>query len=184
MATIKKKINILCLFVMIICGMLIVVLNVRTSVTGLGNASAAVYSDNIVKSANTIAENASTDEEKVKAFYSYIIKNFDYDKNIPLFQHSNLDETIETKKGMCFDFSNLFAAYCRTHNIPCVVVEGISDSSRTIHQWNRVFFNDTWYDVDITNDISAYKQETPLYGFVEIEGKTSSADGYTITKIL
>lgn len=35
-------------------------------------------------------------------------------------------KTLPTKQGLCFDFAHLFAAFCRSQNIPCYAVDGIS----------------------------------------------------------
>ena len=183
MPTIKRKINMLCFAIIIICGILIAFLNVQTARTGLGNASAAVYSDKIIEVSNAITENAYSDEEKVMAIYEYVVDNFTYDEDdSPFFQHADLEETLESKKGLCFDFSNLFAALCRIQDIPCVAVAGVSNSGQK-HQWNRVYFNETWYELDVTNDIAAREEGFSPFGFVEIEYVYSKTKGYKITKI-
>lgn len=49
---------------------------------------------------------------------------------------------METKKGICYDYANLFAAFCRTQNITCYVIDGYKRTDPNAkHTWNRLYFN-------------------------------------------
>jgi len=135
--------------------------------------------------ANEICAGCETDEEKVRASYDWIIANFEYDYDCnPLFQYFNVRKTLQTKQGICFDFSHLFAAFCRSQNIPCYVVDGISRTNiADRHTWNRVYYNGAWWNVDITADISRTANNKKLYGFHELEGAFVSDEDFFITKI-
>ena len=76
------------------------------------------------------------------------IHNFEYDyKCEPFIKYFNVRKTLTTKKGICYDFSHLFAAICRSQNIPCYVLDGTKlDDANYHHTWNRVYFNDSWWD--------------------------------------
>ena len=135
--------------------------------------------------ADEICAGCETDEEKVRAFYDWIVYNFEYDHNCyPLFQYFDVRKTLQTKQGICFDFSHLFAAFCRSQNIPCYAVDGTPyDRSKEPHTWNRVYFNGSWWDVDLTNDILAIKDGRKLYSFRELDGASTPDKDYYITKI-
>lgn len=99
----------------------------------------------------------TADEEKVISAYTWMTENLTYDHSYDcLYQYSDITKTLQTKTGVCYDISCLFAAICRSQDIPCYVVDGYARTNRTTqHTWNRVLINGIWYDVDITNDLSA-----------------------------
>ena len=135
--------------------------------------------------AGEICAGCKTDEEKVQAFYDWIIANFEYDYDCePLFQYFNVRKTLQTKQGLCFDFAHLFAAFCRSQNIPCYAVDGTPYTDFTErHTWNRVFYDGTWWNVDITSDISRTADGKSLYGFHKLEDAFVPDEDFFITKI-
>lgn len=113
-----------------------------------------------------------------------MIHDFEYDNDYYAFiQYFDIRRTLRTCKGVCYDFSNLFATLCRSQNIPCYVVHGISYESTARHTWNRVYYNGSWWDVDVTNDIDVSKNNGNFYGFHKLESSHSSDGEYRITKI-
>lgn len=77
--------------------------------------------------------NGTTDEEKVKAAYTWMIENFSYDYSYDcIYQYSDINKILQTKTGICYDISCLFAAICRSHNIPCYVIDGYSRVDRSV----------------------------------------------------
>ena len=58
--------------------------------------------------------------------------------------------------GVCLDFSSIFAIMCRENGIPCVVL------NNDTHAWNAVYFADSWYEVDLTEDVNrlVYGEDT------------------------
>lgn len=151
----------------------------------LSNGRDTLWDMQTEKLADEICAGCETDEEKVRAFYDWIVSNFEYDHNCyPVFQYFDIRKTLQTKQGICFDFSHLFAAFCRSQNIPCYAVDGMPyDRSKENHTWNRVYFKGSWWDMDLTNDILATKDGGKLYGFRELESITVSDEDYLITKI-
>ncbi len=123
----------------------------------------------------------TTDEEKVKSVYTWMTKNITYDHNYDcLYQYSDITKTLQTKTGVCYDISCLFAAIRRSQVIPCCVVDGYCRTDRSVqHTWNRVLISGIWYDVDVTNDLS---DATP-YGFHLIADYNSEDDDYVIMRI-
>ena len=151
----------------------------------LANGGATLWDAKTEQLADEICAGCETDEDKVKAIYQWIIHNFDYDYDYHAFiQYFNVRKTLRTHKGVCYDFSNLFAALCRSQNIPCYVVNGTPyDRSTASHTWNRVYYNKSWWDVDVTNDITASKHGGNIYGFHILETPHTSDEEYRITKI-
>lgn len=148
------------------------------------NGGATLWDTQTEELADKICAGCETDEEKVQALYCWIIDNFEYDYDYRAFiQYFNVRKTLRTHKGVCYDFSNLFADLCRSQSIPCCVVDGISYATAAQHTWNRVYYNNAWWDVDITNDISATKDGRTLYGFHKLENSRSSDEEYKIAKV-
>ena len=151
----------------------------------LMNGQATLWDTKTVEFADEICADCDTDEENVKAIYEWMIHNFEYDYECePFIQYFNVRKTLKTRKGICYDFSHLCAALCRSQNIPCYVVDGDKrDNAQYHHTWNRVYFNGSWWNVDVTFDIIQTKKRGELYGFQKIENPYSLDKLYYITKI-
>ena len=135
--------------------------------------------------ADEICTDCDTDAEKVQAIYSWMVANLEYDYDYHVvFQYFDVRKTLRTKQGVCFDFSHLFAAFCRSQNIPCYAVDGISYKDRTIqHTWNRVYYDGSWWNMDVTNDISSTATGKSLYGFRKLDAAFAPDEDFFITKI-
>lgn len=147
----------------------------------LANGSGVLWGIHHEKMFDEICATSCDDEEKAKLAYIWVLNNitYDYDCN-PFYQYSDLDKTLQTKKGICYDIANLFAAICRSQNIPCYSVDGYrKDDYQCKHTWNRVRIDGTWYNVDVTADLT---NSTP-YGFYKIDSYNSSEEEFIITRI-
>lgn len=151
----------------------------------LTNGQATLWDTKTVELADEICANCNTDEEKVKAIYEWMIHNFEYDYECePLVQYFNVRKTLSTQKGICYDFSHLFAVLCRSQNIPCYVVDGDKrDNAQYHHTWNRVYFDSSWWNIDVTFDTVQTKNQGSLYGLREIEAPYSQDGEYFIKRI-
>ena len=151
----------------------------------LTNGQATLWDTKTVEIADEICADCNTDEEKVKAIYEWMIHNFEYDYEYnPVIQYFNIHKTLRTHKGVCYDFAHLFASICRSHNIPCYVVDGDKrENVQYHHTWNRVYFNGSWWNVDITFDTIQIQNKDELYGFREINNAYLLDKEYYITKI-
>lgn len=108
-----------------------------------------------------------TDEEKVWMFYGYMATYFKYDKKrfwgYKLECHTP-EYTTYLSKGICGDFSKVFAEFCRKSKIPCFEVHGKTPRNllywirgvihlhfgKLTHAWNVVKINGTWQLMDPT----------------------------------
>lgn len=151
----------------------------------LTNGQATLWNTSTVELADEICAGCDADEEKVKAIYSWMIHNFEYDYEYePIFQYFNVRKTLSTRKGICYDFSHLFAALCRSQNIPCYVIDGTPyDPETDCHTWNRVYFDGSWWNMDVTFDIVQTKNQGELYGFRKIDNAFTTDKEYLITRI-
>ena len=149
------------------------------------NGGATLWDTQTEELADEICAGCDTDAEKVQAIYSWMVTNleYDYDYHV-LFQYFDVRKTLRTKQGVCFDFSHLFAALCRSQNIPCYAVDGISYKDSTVsHTWNRVYYDGSWWNMDVTNDISSTATGKSLYGFRKLDAASAPDEDFFITKI-
>lgn len=151
----------------------------------LTNGQATLWNTSTVELADEICADCDTDEEKVKAIYEWMIYNFEYDYECePLIQYFNVRKTLSTRKGICYDFALLFASLCRSQNIPCYIVDGDKrDNAQYHHTWNRVYFDSSWWNIDVTFDTVQTKNQGSLYGLREIEAPYSQDGEYFIKRI-
>ena len=151
----------------------------------LSNGRDTLWDTQTEELADEICAGCDTDAEKVQAFYEWIISNCEYDyEGDPLFQYFDVRKTLRTKQGLCFDFAHLFVAFCRSQNIPCYAVDGVSyKDSAARHTWNRVYYDGAWWNVDITTDNSRTANGKELYGFHKLEGAFVPDEEFFITKI-
>ena len=151
----------------------------------LSNGRDTLWDTQTEELADEICANCDTNAEKVQAIYNWMIANLEYDYDYhTLLQYFDVRRTLSTRKGVCYDFANLFAALCRSQNIPCYVVDGTPyDRSTEDHTWNRVYYDDCWWDLDVKNDISSTANGKSLYGFRELTSAYASDKDYYITKI-
>lgn len=104
----------------------------------------------------SLLEKSTTDDKRLQVLYGYLVKNvkYDYDK-IPTLTSDyvpNVEQTYEDLKGICYDYSALFASIERSHGIPTKLVKGYSKYVEGYHAWNEIYINGKWVIVDNTVD--------------------------------
>ena len=149
------------------------------------NGGTTLWDTQTEELADEICAGCDTDAEKVQAIYSWMVANLEYDYDYyVVFQYFDVRKTLRTKQGVCFDFSHLFAAFCRSQNIPCYAVDGISYKDSTVqHTWNRVYYDGFWWNMDVTHDITGTAEGKDLYGFRKLGGAFAPDEDFFITKI-
>jgi len=158
---------------------------IKPEVLYLLNGGTTLWDTQTEELADEICAGCDTDAEKVQAIYSWMVTNleYDYDYHV-LFQYFDVRKTLRTKKGVCFDFSHLFAALCRSQNIPCYAVDGVSYKDNAVqHTWNRVYYDGIWWSMDVTNDISSTATGKSLYGFRKLDSASAPDVDFYIIKI-
>ena len=97
----------------------------------------------VTKKAAEITKGKNTDQEKIEAIYSYIIKNIKYDKQkaatVQTGYLPNVDETLRTQKGICFDYAAIFTAMLRSQGIPSRMIIGTVSPKDINHAWNEIY---------------------------------------------
>jgi transglutaminase-like putative cysteine protease len=111
-----------------------------------------------IKLAKELTKGLKKDSDKVKKIYEYIVNNivYDYDK-LPTLKSDyvpNIESTLASGTGICYDFSSLFAAMLRSQGIPTKLVKGYSTNVEGYHAWNEVYDSETgtWITIDTTYD--------------------------------
>ncbi len=111
---------------------------------------------NAVFKASELTRKLTAEDEKVKAIYDYIVANIDYDykktDSLKAIYVPNVEDTFETGKGICYDYSALFASMLRSQGIPAKLVKGYSENVDGYHAWNEVLINGKWVTIDTTYD--------------------------------
>lgn len=114
-----------------------------------------------VKKAAELTEGLTSDKEKVQAIYQYIISNVSYDyAKIPTLTSSYLpdvEQTFFSNKGICYDYSSLFAAMVRSVGVPARMAKGYAPGIDEYHAWNEVLVDGEWITVDTTMDAAYYQ---------------------------
>lgn len=149
---------------------------------GLLNGGSCFWSKSDEKLFNNICPASVTDEETVKATYQWVLDYLEYDEDFDTeYQYFDIHRILDCKSGLCFDYSHLFAAVCRSRNIPCYILDGYNRKDNNMrHTWNRVYFNGTWWNVDLSFDDKAEGQK---YGFYKLESLTDEDKDLHITFI-
>lgn len=112
-----------------------------------------------VSKAAALTEGISSDDKKVEVIYNYLISNvkYDYDKlnAVQAGYLPDIDSTVNSGKGICYDFSATFAGMLRSVGVPTKVVMGYSNNTKGYHAWNEVYLNGKWLVVDTSADSQA-----------------------------
>ena len=125
-----------------------------------------------VELAEELAASAGGDLGYLTEVYHYVIRNIKYDtqkaENIPADYIPDLDETIATGKGICFDYASLMAGLLRSGGIPTKLVFGYSGSA--YHAWISVYITELgWLDKVIEFDGQGWKLLDPTYAAANSE---------------
>lgn len=100
---------------------------------------------------STVQQNEST-FEKEKEIYDFIVSNTKY--NVEASLNQSLISAVNGET-VCLGFTKAMKYLCDKNNIPCVIVEGMSKSTGIAHSWNKVYLDNEWYNIDLTNSSTA-----------------------------
>ena len=98
------------------------------------------------------------EREKAEKIYDYVVGllSYDYEVAEKVKEGSittylpDLEEVIKNKKGICFDYSALYAAMLRAQDIPVRLVIGYVQPENLYHAWNQVYVDGQWVWKDAT----------------------------------
>lgn len=105
--------------------------------------------DAAVSYGEELSESSSDDLNYVAQVYHYVIENISYDKelaaNVSADYLPDIDVTMKTGKGICFDYASLMAALLRSQGVPTKLVVGYSGEA--YHAWISVYLDEIgWVD--------------------------------------
>ncbi len=98
-----------------------------------------------------LATSANNDLDVVTAVYDYVTESIDYDfdlaATVSTFYLPDLDATMTSQKGLCFDYAALMTAMLRAQGIPTQLVIGYAGD--VYHSWISVYTDETGWIHDI-----------------------------------
>lgn len=114
-----------------------------------------------------LAASAGTELQVVEAVYNYVTSNITYDDDkvstVTTTYLPDIDDTLSTKKGICFDYAALMTAMLRTQNIPTRLEVGYV-SGGIYHAWVSVYLTEVgWVNNIIQFDGTTWKLMDPTF---------------------
>lgn len=119
---------------------------------------------NAVKLSFDLCAELDSDKEKAERLYNYIVNLLTYDHEkaatVEKGYLPDVDATLRERKGICFDYSALFAAMLRAQDIPVRLAIGYVQPDNIYHAWNQVYLDGEWVWMDSTfGPKSAYTED-------------------------
>lgn len=112
-----------------------------------------------VQKSQELCEGLSSDEAITKAVIDFVTGSVLYDhikaKTVESGYLPDVDDTLATKKGICFDYAALVACMLRVQGVKCKLVIGYAD--KFYHAWNEVYVGGKWLRYDTTSMVSGLK---------------------------
>lgn len=107
--------------------------------------------DTVAKSFE-LCQGITSDKDKVQAVYDFAKTKISYDYILAMSVKSgyipDVDEVLESKKGICFGYAAVMACMLRVQGIPAQLVIGYAD--KTYHAWNKILVDGEWVRYDAT----------------------------------
>lgn len=104
--------------------------------------------------------------KKVETIYDFVVEGLTYDKAKAASVKSGylpvLDQVLEAKTGICFDYAALMTGMLRSQGVPCKLVVGYAGSA--YHAWISVWSEESgWVDGIIFFDGQAWQRMDPTF---------------------
>lgn len=117
-----------------------------------------------VELAEDLAQGADDDLDVVAAVYNYVITHITYDtrlaENVSYGYLPDVDATLDSGKGICFDYAALMTAMLRSQRIPTRLEVGYSDD--LYHAWISTYVDEIgWIDNVIQFDGKSWSLMDP-----------------------
>lgn len=141
----------------------------------------------VAKKAAEITKGKANDQEKIEAIYNYIVKNIKYDKQkaatVKTGYLPNVDSTLSSKKGICFDYAAILTAMLRSQGIPSRMIIGTVSPKDINHAWNEVYTDEEgWVTIKIEfkgNQWNRMDSTFAASGGDDIQGFIGNGQNYT-----
>lgn len=113
-----------------------------------------------------VSEGACTDLDVVTNIYHYVTEHITYDTDkatsVTYGYLPDIDETIATGKGICFDYASVMSSMLRSQRIPTKLEVGYAGEA--YHAWISVYLKDTgWVDNVIEFDGKNWSLMDPTF---------------------
>ncbi|MCL2865230.1 MAG: transglutaminase domain-containing protein [Lachnospiraceae bacterium] len=135
-----------------------------------------------VAKAEVLAADCYSDLDVIASVYNFVIENISYDyekvENGVQFGYTpDINETLETKKGICFDYASLMSAMLRSQRIPTKLEVGYA--GETYHAWISCFVDEIgWVDKLIQFDGQNWTLIDPTFA------ASSTQDGRDLSSVI
>ena len=118
------------------------------------------------KLAASLVKEDMTDIDILKTFYTYVTSHisYDYDKadSVEAGYLPDVDDTLNTGTGICFDYAALTTAMLRSQDIPCKLQIGYSGDVK--HAWIDVYIRGRgWVTKAVSFDGETWKLMDPTF---------------------
>ena len=112
-----------------------------------------------------LAEDA-TEQESIDTVFQYVTQHVTYDEDkaatVKTGYLPDIDETLSTGKGICFDYAALMTAMLRSRDIPCKLQIGYAGDIK--HAWIDVYIRGKgWVEQAITYDGEKWNRMDPTF---------------------
>lgn len=119
-----------------------------------------------VKKAAQLTQGLAAPLKKVEVIYDYVVQEMTYDKELAASVKSGylpvLDEVLEKKSGICFDYAALMTGMLRSQAVPCKLVVGYAGT--VYHAWISVWSEETgWVDGVIYFNGTSWQRMDPTF---------------------
>ena len=118
------------------------------------------------KLAASLVKEDMTDIDILKTFYTYVTSHISYDYDKADFVEAgylpDVDDTLSTGTGICFDYAALTTAMLRSQDIPCKLQIGYSGDVK--HAWIDVYIRGSgWVTKAVSFDGDTWKLMDPTF---------------------
>jgi hypothetical protein len=119
-----------------------------------------------VKKSAELTKGAEDTLDKIAAVYDYVVNNVSYDREKAATVQSgyvpNVDQVLDKKKGICFDYASLMASMLRSQGIPTKLAIGYAGTA--YHAWLDVYTPETgWIEAVVFFDGKSWKLMDPTF---------------------
>lgn len=133
--------------------------------------------ENTLAKAEELMGNVTDPLKKVEKAYQFVVYNFTYDREKAKTVQSGyvpvLDDVLEKKTGICFDYAALMTGMLRSQGVPCKLVLGFAGTQ--YHAWVSVWTEDYgWVDGVVYFDGHTWQLMDPT--FASSASRKSEAD--------
>lgn len=118
------------------------------------------------KLALSLLPDDATDQEGIETIYNYVTTHITYDEtkasSVEAGYLPDVDETLDTGTGICFDYAALMTAMLRSRDIPCKLQIGYAGDIK--HAWIDVYIRGKgWVERAITYDGNTWNRMDPTF---------------------